>query len=219
MHAGLAGLARTIYAAYSLLCHQLPERSWFLFGRAWTPGLETIRQAAGRDGFFALRRFVGTPTVTNDYLYAVMPNGSNFIATNLGALLVFTTYLFVSIYALVKLIGNAPEHGDLSNVSQRIRYRPLEQAIRRTSQSRGGSEVIIESSDPAEETLYPIRPLANRGISPQLRTSCHGKCPVHQIADMPDDCTRGSACISDLQGTEPLGSIPQDLGCTICQGG
>lgn len=32
MHAGLTGPGRLIYLAYRLTCHQLPERSYFLFG-------------------------------------------------------------------------------------------------------------------------------------------------------------------------------------------
>ncbi len=32
MHVGATGVARVIYAAYSPTCHQLPERSYFLFG-------------------------------------------------------------------------------------------------------------------------------------------------------------------------------------------
>lgn len=32
MHAGATGAGRLIYALYSPTCHQLPERSFFLFG-------------------------------------------------------------------------------------------------------------------------------------------------------------------------------------------
>jgi hypothetical protein len=32
MRLGLTGPGRVIYAIYSFFCHQLPERSWFLFG-------------------------------------------------------------------------------------------------------------------------------------------------------------------------------------------
>jgi len=32
MHAGIEGPAQTIYAMYRPLCHQLPYRSWYLFG-------------------------------------------------------------------------------------------------------------------------------------------------------------------------------------------
>ena len=51
-----------IYYIYSLFCHQLPERSWFLFGPRFTPSLAEIQAASGAGAdFFALRHFLGTP--------------------------------------------------------------------------------------------------------------------------------------------------------------
>lgn len=49
-----------IYFIYSLFCHQLPQRSWFLFGPSFTPSLAAIQAESGV-GFFALRHFLGTP--------------------------------------------------------------------------------------------------------------------------------------------------------------
>lgn len=51
-----------IYFIYSLFCHQLPQRSWFLFGPQFTPSLAEIQAASGAGpDFFALRHFLGTP--------------------------------------------------------------------------------------------------------------------------------------------------------------
>ncbi len=51
-----------IYFIYGLFCHQLPQRSWFLFGPHLTPSLAAIQVASGEDAdFFALRHFLGTP--------------------------------------------------------------------------------------------------------------------------------------------------------------
>jgi len=51
-----------IYFIYSLFCHQLPQRSWFLFGPRLTPSLAEIQSASGAGAdFFALRHFLGTP--------------------------------------------------------------------------------------------------------------------------------------------------------------
>jgi len=62
MHLGWHQPAWWIYSIYSPFCHQLPQRSWFLFGSSFTPSLAEIQAAseAGTD-FFALRRFLGTP--------------------------------------------------------------------------------------------------------------------------------------------------------------
>lgn len=63
MHLGLEGPARIVYALYGLNCHQLPERSYFLFGPNGvnTYSLEQVL-AWGADPDH-LRRFVGNTQV------------------------------------------------------------------------------------------------------------------------------------------------------------
>jgi uncharacterized membrane protein len=60
MHLGWQRPARVIYLVYSALCHQLPERSFFLFGSQASYSLAEIR-AAWRDTLdpWILRQFVG----------------------------------------------------------------------------------------------------------------------------------------------------------------
>ena len=62
MAAGLEFPARIIYGIYSFLCHQLPQRSYFLFGQQFTYSLPEI-QAAWQDttSFSILRQFIGNP--------------------------------------------------------------------------------------------------------------------------------------------------------------
>ncbi len=62
MHWGWVTPARWIYAAYGLVCHQLPQRSYFLFGPKVMYSLPEI-QAAFRPTThpLVLRQFVGTP--------------------------------------------------------------------------------------------------------------------------------------------------------------
>ncbi len=62
MRQGWVTPARWIYSAYALVCHQLPQRSYFLFGSQWMYSLEEI-QAAYRSTThpLVLRQFVGTP--------------------------------------------------------------------------------------------------------------------------------------------------------------
>jgi uncharacterized membrane protein len=53
---------RGIYFIYSFLCHQLPQRSFFLFGQHLTYPLAQLQQAAGVSNpidIFALRQFIG----------------------------------------------------------------------------------------------------------------------------------------------------------------
>jgi uncharacterized membrane protein len=62
MHAGWDQAGRAIYFIYSFFCHQLPERSFFLFGRMPMYSLAEI-QAAGQNTInpFVLRKFIGDP--------------------------------------------------------------------------------------------------------------------------------------------------------------
>jgi uncharacterized membrane protein len=62
MSAGWYSLGRSIYFIYSFLCHQLPERSYFLLGAQLTYPLPQILQAAGvkdLSNLIALRHFIG----------------------------------------------------------------------------------------------------------------------------------------------------------------
>ncbi len=64
MHAGWKGPARAVYTVYSFFCHQLPQRSFFLYGPSPMPTLdEIVRAGAGSRDPFSLRQFVGTPAL------------------------------------------------------------------------------------------------------------------------------------------------------------
>jgi uncharacterized membrane protein len=61
MHVGAAGPARVIYTMYRPLCHQLPQRSWFLFGPQLSYRLSELMEqaeASGVTGAFD-RAFIG----------------------------------------------------------------------------------------------------------------------------------------------------------------
>jgi len=62
MRMGWADLAKGIYTLYSFFCHQLPQRSLFLFGQKTMYSLVEI-QAAWQNTFdpLVLREFVGNP--------------------------------------------------------------------------------------------------------------------------------------------------------------
>ena len=61
-HIGWKGAGSAIYFIYSFFCHQLPERSFFLFGPKLTYTLPEI-QAAWQDtnNLVILRKFIGNP--------------------------------------------------------------------------------------------------------------------------------------------------------------
>src|SRR5512137_42690 len=59
MRLGLTGPANAIYLGYSLVCHQLPERSYFLFGSQATYPLADINRVWPGNDPLTLRRFIG----------------------------------------------------------------------------------------------------------------------------------------------------------------
>jgi uncharacterized membrane protein len=62
MHWGWIGAGRDIYFVYSFLCHQLPERSFFLFGPKGMYSLSAIQAAWHKTiNPLILRQFIGNP--------------------------------------------------------------------------------------------------------------------------------------------------------------
>ena len=62
MHIGWSGPGRVIYFIYSWLCHQLPERSFFLFGPKFTYSLAEVQNAWQNTlNPLILRKFIGNP--------------------------------------------------------------------------------------------------------------------------------------------------------------
>jgi uncharacterized membrane protein len=63
MTAGWTTLGEVIYWLYTPFCHQLPQRSWFLFGEKLTYTLAEINQVFPATDAWGLRRFYGTPAM------------------------------------------------------------------------------------------------------------------------------------------------------------
>lgn len=60
MQAGWSGAGRVLYAIYSTQCHQLPQRSYFLFGPKTMYSLAEVQAVwQNTDNPFILRQFVG----------------------------------------------------------------------------------------------------------------------------------------------------------------
>jgi uncharacterized membrane protein len=64
MHAGATRLAGAIYTAYGFMCHQLANRSYFLFGPKWMYAYtELLPYAPHADTMQGLRAFTGVPAL------------------------------------------------------------------------------------------------------------------------------------------------------------
>jgi len=78
-HVGRTGGARTIYTLFSPLCHQLPERSFFLFGPQYTYTRAELVALAGGE---LSRRYVGSAQV--GYKMAICERCTGIYAVWLG---------------------------------------------------------------------------------------------------------------------------------------
>src|SRR5258706_829078 len=64
MHLGWDAAGRVVYFVYSFLCHQLPERSYFLFGPKLNYSLTEIQSVwKNTENPFVLRQFIGAHTM------------------------------------------------------------------------------------------------------------------------------------------------------------
>lgn len=64
MEYGWSNAGKAIYFVYSFLCHQLPERSFFLFGPRFTYSLAGIQAAwQATTNPLVLRQFIGSPAL------------------------------------------------------------------------------------------------------------------------------------------------------------
>lgn len=70
MKLGWARPARAIYLVYSFMCHQLPQRSYFLFGPKLTYSLDEVSRVWQWQTFVDLRQFTGTPEMGYKVAYA-----------------------------------------------------------------------------------------------------------------------------------------------------
>lgn len=64
MRLGWTGAGNVVYAVYSTQCHQLPQRSYFLFGPKWMYSLAEVKAAwYETDNPLLLRQFTGSPAL------------------------------------------------------------------------------------------------------------------------------------------------------------
>jgi uncharacterized membrane protein len=70
MALGASSIARAIYALYSLFCHQLPERSWFLFGQQTSYPLSLFVEMVGSSNPLSLRQIVGNAEIGYKVAYS-----------------------------------------------------------------------------------------------------------------------------------------------------
>lgn len=63
MELGWESLGRIVYLVYSTQCHQLANRSYFLFGPEWMVSPDALAAAGAEPSMLGLRAFLGSPAI------------------------------------------------------------------------------------------------------------------------------------------------------------
>jgi len=131
MRIGAIGPARAVYLGYSLLCHQLANRSFFLFGSQWMYSYaELLPFVPGADTMLGLRAFIGTPELGYKVAWSdrmVSMYGGIFLGGLIFALLRHRLrspewWTFVLLVVPMAVDGATHFIGDLAGVGQGFRY-------------------------------------------------------------------------------------------------
>ncbi len=131
MKTGATGSARAIYLIYSLLCHQLANRSFFLFGPQWMYSYaELLPFVPGADTLLGLRAFIGAPALGYKVAWSdrmVSLYGGIFLGGLIFALLrrrLRSPGLRTFVLLIVPMVVDGATHfiSDLAGVGQGFRY-------------------------------------------------------------------------------------------------
>ena len=131
MKIGATGPARAVYYVYSFLCHQLANRSFFLFGSKWMYSYaEVLPFVPGVDPWVGLRAFIGTPELGYKVAWSdrmVSLYGGIFLGGLIFALLDHRLrsprwWMFVLLIVPMAVDGITHTISDLTGVGQGFRY-------------------------------------------------------------------------------------------------
>ena len=131
MKLNLVGLGKAIYFIYGFVCHQLPERSLFLFGPKWSYSISEIQAVWQKtENPLILRQFAGNPEMGwkvawSDRMISLYGGvwvfGASWNVLNLGRRKIS---VWVLILLLLPMVLDGVTHflSDLNGLSQGFRY-------------------------------------------------------------------------------------------------
>ena len=97
-----------------------------------------------------------------------------------------------NICELYDLHSDPWEHRDLSDMGQRIRDRPLEEACGWPSEVGVGGEERVEGSERGEEARDLLVPVGGLRLGPALLAPRDAEAPLHEVREMADDLDRSA---------------------------
>ncbi len=131
MHYGLETPARLIYLIYSFQCHQLPQRSFFLFGPQPMLSLEQIQQVwQNTNDPSVLRQFIGTPELGykvawSDRMvsaYGMIPVAATFWGLLRKRLRPMSLLTFILLALPMAIDGGTHMLSDMAGIGRGFRY-------------------------------------------------------------------------------------------------
>ena len=123
------------------------------------------------------------------------------------------------ILALHRGAGQAPEHGDLADVSERVGDGGLQKSFCGRMQRLAGSEVVVEFFQGGKEAFNFVAPRQRCGIVPCLLALGDGEPPIKQIAHVREDLRGRTRFVADMKAPEMVGSAAEGFATTVSNGG
>src|SRR5258708_3956192 len=127
-------------------------------------------------------------------------------------------FRFEIIFSLDGTAGEAPEHGDLSDVSEGVRNGALKKFFDGSLRRFTGSKKVVELLERGEETVRFRLPGKRLGIAPGHFALRHGKSPTQQIAEVSENFRGRAGAIANFEAGEGFRRAPERLSAAIGEG-
>src|SRR5205814_5644927 len=88
--------------------------------------------------------------------------------------------------------GEAPEHGDLADVRERVRDGALEELLDRRFERGIRGEVSVKGLEGSKESANSFLPTKGWTVVPFFLAASDGKRPIHQVCQVREDLPGGS---------------------------
>src|SRR6202167_588176 len=111
--------------------------------------------------------------------------------------------------------GQATQHRDLSDVSERVSRRSLEKFFGCTTERRIRGDIIVKRFQTGEEPLHPIVPSNRFRIAPLLFSADLRKSPIQQIANVSQNLTGSASSLGSVEFREAGRSAAHRFAATV----
>src|SRR5258708_3498557 len=125
---------------------------------------------------------------------------------------------FEILFSLDGTAGEAPEHGDLSDVSEDVGNGALKKFFDGSLRRFTGSEKVVELLERSEEAVRFRLPGKRLGIAPGHFPLRHGERPIQQIAEVSENFRGRAGAVANFEAGEGFRRAPERLSAAIGEG-